>query len=70
MEKEPQLLLQPCECGDTNCRTVVIAMIHPVIVPVDGTNDLACKVHFPLEHAQSFVDTLRELAADRGINVE
>lgn len=68
--KDPQLLLQRCDCGSPNCRTVTIAMIRPVIKPIDGSEELACCVQFPIECAQPFVDLLREICLEKGLDLK
>lgn len=66
---EPQLLIQPCDCGDSACDKFIVAMLRPVIVPVEGTDELASMLHCPIVHAQSIVDLIRGFAAKRGITI-
>lgn len=68
-QEEPHLLMQECDCGKPNCKSVIIAMINPVIKSVDGTDALVPVVHFPLDQAQGFVDYLRKMARQRGVYV-
>lgn len=70
-DRDPALMMRRCQCGRPTCNTVVFAMLRPVIESVkeNGKEELASLVHFPLEHAQSFVNELRRLAAERGVTI-
>lgn len=58
-----QLLVQPCGCGAKDCETFVIAMIRPVIKPLDGTDELVSMVYFPDCLAGELIAKIREMVA-------
>lgn len=68
-DQEPQLLIQACDCETDHCDRFMMAMIRPVIRPVTGSDELVGVLYVPVEHAQSIVDKVRDLAARLGVQV-
>ncbi len=69
-DQEPELLLQACSCGKATCDRFMMAMLRPVVVPVeDDPETLASVLYVPLQHAQMIVDQIRKLASDKGVLV-
>lgn len=64
---DPKLIAYPCSCGGANCQTIFIGVINPIIEEADA--GLAYLAPFPAEHAQEFINKLREFAAAVGVRV-
>lgn len=64
-EDEPELFLTPCQCETPDCDRFIIAMLRPVIKPLEGTNELVSMVYFPKGMAHDLVSQVRQLAAER-----
>jgi len=69
MKQEPELLVQPCDCGQPGCQKIVIAMRHPQIKTVEGTDELLSVVYLPPDQIQGMIDYIRDLARERGLQI-
>lgn len=65
----PTLLVQPCECGTEGCKKFVIAMIHPLIRELEGSDQLASMVLFPAENGASLIRQIAEMCEFAGCPV-
>lgn len=59
-DQQPELMMDKCPCGDPDCNTFIIAMLRPVIQPVDDSDELAAMVHVPKAYIPAMIAALKE----------
>lgn len=69
---DPQFIVNNCDCGNPNCKSLMFIMVDPVIRETlgDGWTKLCPMVNFPVDLAQSFVDELRRLCRQKGVHIK
>ncbi len=68
-EAVPEFIITDCDCGSSECDSIMLVMVHPVIRPIADTEDLCSLVHFPLSCAQGLIDEIRRRAKTKGIRL-
>ncbi len=71
MNDSPHFMVTPCECGSPDCDRIIFWMIRPQMrtIEEEGEELLCPCVGFPVEHVQSLINELRDLAAEKGVQV-
>jgi hypothetical protein len=60
-EVDPELLIQACECGRPDCDRFVIAIIHPVIKPLESDpSELVAMCYVPKKYISAMKRRLEE----------
>lgn len=69
-ELSPLFFVQDCDCGRTDCDSVLFVMIKPRLIPVEGhPGEQASTVRFPIDYIQRLVDGLRMKALAKGMRI-
>lgn len=69
----PELFIQHCDCGSSECDSILIVLRNPVIRELKGptakSDELVSLVHFPMANIRSFIEELLKMAIERGFEV-
>ena len=69
-DPDPQFGVQACSCAPGHCDMgnprgcLLFIMLRPLIRPMQGTEELAAVMPFPISHIENFIRELRRLVKE------